>query len=253
MIRVVLLGAGNVATHLMKAFSITKKVELVQLYARSKDKIEAFENDVDITTSLSNLKEADVYIIAIADDAIGEFSSQIPLQNALVVHTSGSVSMSSIDSRFRKGVFYPLQTFTKGTTVDFSTIPICIETQHNDDLLVLDKLASAITDAVYFIDSSQRESLHIAAVFVNNFSNHLYHIGKSICSKDNVPFAVLQPLIQETATKIQTIHPFDAQTGPAKRNDVNTISKHLKALPKHYQEIYALLTKSITKTYEQEL
>jgi len=253
MIKVVILGTGNVATHLIKAFSIAKKVELVQVYTRTKNNLKAFENNVETTTNLSALKEADVYIIAIADDAISEFSSKLKLKNALVVHTSGSVSMENIDSRFRKGVFYPLQTFTKGKKVDFGTIPICLETQYNDDLLVLEKLASTISNAVYFIDSTQRESLHIAAVFVNNFSNHLYYVGKSLCSQHNVPFEILQPLIQETANKVQTIHPFDAQTGPAKRNDTNIISKHLDALPKNYQEIYALLTKSITKTYEQEL
>lgn len=250
MIRVVLLGAGNVATHLIKAFSTAKKVELVQVYARTKKSLQRFQNLVDTTTNLSDLKDADVYIIAIADDAIGEFSSQLPNNNALVVHTSGSVTMNAIDNRFRKGVFYPLQTFTKGTKVDFSTIPICLEAQHDEDLQLLEKIGAAISNSVYFIDSKQRESLHLAAVFVNNFTNHMYHIGQTICDEHKVSFEVLQPLIQETATKIKTIAPLKAQTGPAKRNDQKTIEKHLKQLPKGYQNIYKVITTAITKTYE---
>lgn len=253
MIRVVLLGAGNVATHLLKAFSTTRKVEVVQLYARTKKSLLPFKNIVATTNTIDDLVKADVYIIAVADDAIKEVSATLSLKNALIVHTSGSVEMNALAEKLRKGVFYPLQTFTKETTVDFSTIPICIEAEHNNDLLILEKLASSISEAVYFIDSKQRESLHTAAVFVNNFTNHLYHIGKQICDQNNVPFEVLKPLIKETAIKIKNTSPFDAQTGPAKRKDTNTITKHLHQLPENYKEIYSLLTRSISNTHEQKL
>ena len=250
MIRVVLLGAGNVAAHVLKAFSTTEKVNVVQLYARSKESLLPFKNVVATTDTISDLVKADAYIIAVTDDAIGEVSAALSLKNALVVHTSGSADINALLESHRKGVFYPLQTFTKGTTVDFSTIPICIEAEHNEDLLILEKLASSISKAVYFIDSKQRESLHVAAVFVNNFTNHLYHIGQEICNQNTVPFEVLKPLIQETANKIKTMAPIDAQTGPAKRKDFGTITKHLHQLPSNYKDLYSLLTKSISDIYE---
>jgi predicted short-subunit dehydrogenase-like oxidoreductase (DUF2520 family) len=255
MIRVVLLGTGNVATHLVNAFLNAKNIDLVQIFARKKSNLKYIQkNKINTTSNLSELKDADIYIIAIADDAIATFSEQLNIKkNALVVHTSGSVAMNAINNNFRKGVFYPLQTFSKEKSINFKTVPLCLEAEHNEDLVILEKLASAISNAVYFIDSKQRESLHIAAVFVNNFTNHLYHIGKTICYEHEVPFAILQPLIQETAKKILDLSPYDAQTGPARRNDSNTITRHLEQLPNNYKEIYSLLTKSIRDTYEQEL
>ncbi len=250
MVSVVIIGAGNVASHLLHAFTEATHVEAVQLYARSEKSLTPFKSVIATTNSFDNLATADVYIIAVADDAISEVSKSLPLKNKLVVHTSGSVAMETMDDSLRRGVFYPLQTFTKGTLVDFSTIPICLEAAHNDDLLILEELASSISDAVYFIDSEQRENLHVAAVFVNNFTNHLYHIGQQICDENKVPFEVLKPLIRETATKLTKVSPFEAQTGPAKRKDTQTITKHLHQLPENYKEIYALLTKSISKTYE---
>lgn len=250
MIEVVVLGAGNVASHFIDAFSNAESIDLVQVYARKRKSLDMLNHDIAKTTNLNQLKSADIYVIAIADDAIADFTSQLVLKNALVVHTSGSVSMDAIDDRFHRGVFYPLQTFTKNAEVDFSSIPICLEAQYNEDLVLLEKLASAISNNVYFIDSEQRESLHIAAVFVNNFTNHLYYIGHQICNEHMVPFQILKPLIEETAKKISNTFPAKAQTGPARRNDQKTIAKHLKHLPKEYQEIYKSITKSISKTYE---
>jgi len=157
MITAVILGTGNVATHLINAFSKSQNIVLAQVYGRKQESLDALSKDIVSTTELDQLKKADVYIIAIADDAIAKFSSQLAIKNdALVVHTSGSVAMECIDARFRRGVFYPLQTFTKNKSVDFSTIPICLEAQHNKDLLLLENLASTISNDVYFIDSKQR-------------------------------------------------------------------------------------------------
>jgi len=250
MLSAVIIGAGNVATHLLHAFTQATTVEVVQLYARSKNSLLPYKNDVATTNLLEELAAADVYIIAVADDAITEVSQKLRLKNVLVVHTSGSVSINALDGNFRKGVFYPLQTFTKGTAVNFNTIPICLEAGQNEDLVILEKLASAISEAVYFIDSEQRENLHLAAVFVNNFTNHLYQIGQQICDQNKVPFEILKPLIRETAAKLSQVSPLEAQTGPAKRKDAKTIAKHLHQLPEKYKEIYSLLTKSISDTYE---
>lgn len=252
MIKVVLFGAGNVASHLAETFINATTVELIQIYSRSKKSLEQFTN-IPTTTNLNNLAKADVYIIAIPDDAIANFSKKLPKLNGLLVHTSGSVAMDSIDVKHTRGVFYPLQTFSKDKSVDFKQVPICIEVEKEQDLHLLEKLAESISDKVFLINSKQRKSLHIAAVFVNNFTNHLYHIAAEICEQHKVPFEILTPLIQETAHKINDLKPFEAQTGPAKRNDVKTIESHLALLNQEQQNIYKLLTQSIQQTYGKEL
>jgi predicted short-subunit dehydrogenase-like oxidoreductase (DUF2520 family) len=187
-----------------------------------------------------------MYIIAVPDDAIASVSSKLPFKNRLVVHTSGSVALNALDDKNRKGVFYPLQTFSKDKALDFSTIPICIESENSNDFQVLDKVAKSISNAVFAVNTDQRKALHVAAVFVNNFVNHLYQIGNEICEEHQVPFEILKPLIQETANKINTLSPKDAQTGPAKRKDTQTINSHLNFLSNENQgTIYNILTQSI--------
>jgi len=253
MIKIVLLGAGNVASHLTTAFLNSKEVCLVQVYNRSIKNIEHLAEQTTITNNLSQLKEADIYIIAIPDNHITELEAKLHLHNKLVVHTSGSVAMCELKTNTNIGVFYPLQTFSKDKKVDLSTIPICIESNDKSSYLLLEKLAYLITDKVYHINSEQRKSLHLAAVFVNNFVNHLYQIGNEICTTNNVPFEILQPLIQETAHKIIGISPLEAQTGPAKRNDTKTINKHIAMLPLNQRDIYTLLTQNIDQTHGKKL
>ncbi len=141
MISVVLLGAGNVATHLYKAFQASKDVSVKQWFNRSLKSIETYKNKVETTDDLSKLVEADVYILAVSDDAIAELSSQLPFENRFVVHTSGSVSAYDIDKKNRRGVFYPLQTFSQGADIDFSTVPICYEALMKKDYDILELLA----------------------------------------------------------------------------------------------------------------
>lgn len=246
MIKVTLIGSGNVAQHLLSAFKKSTDIELIQVYSRKKEAVLHLIPIEKITSDFDNLAEADVYIIAVSDDVIAEVSSQLFFKNRLVVHTSGSVSMESLNDNHRKGVFYPLQTFTKGKEVDFKSIPICIESQFNDDYNVLKKVAESISDKVFSINSEQRKSLHVSAVFVNNFVNHLYKISNDICKEHQVPFEILQPLIKETADKIRSLTPDEAQTGPAKRNDKTTIEAHLDFLSdENHKNIYKLLTQSI--------
>jgi len=253
MISVIVLGTGNVGTHLIQVFSEAKNVELVQVYNRKESSLNFIKDKVATTTKVNGLKEADVYIIAISDDAIPEFSSRIAGENKLIVHTSGSASIHALKNDGNKGVFYPLQTFSKKQSVDFSTIPICIETENEKDLLLLERLANSISNNVFIIDSEQRKRLHVAAVFTNNFVNYLYKIGYDICEEHNIPFETLHPLIMETAQKVATNHPKIIQTGPALRNDIKTIDAHLKLLSGEQKEIYQLLTESIKKTYGAKL
>ncbi len=253
MISIIVLGTGNVGTHLITTFLDAKNVELVQVYSRKEASLKFIEDKVATTTKVNDLKEADVYIIAISDDAIPEFSSQLNFKDKLVVHTSGSASINVLKNNSNKGVFYPLQTFSKKHIVDFSTIPICIETEKEKDLQVLKKLANSISNNVFLIDSEQRKQLHVAAVFTNNFVNHLYKIGYDICKKHSIPFETLHPLITETAKKITDTNPAHIQTGPAHRNDTKTIDTHLKLLSGEQKKIYQLLTESIQKTYGEKL
>jgi predicted short-subunit dehydrogenase-like oxidoreductase (DUF2520 family) len=246
MIKIVIIGSGNVAQHLITAFKKADGIDLVQVFARKKESLLHLLGSQFIIDDFNSLEEADVYIIAVSDNAITEVSTQFPFQNRLVVHTSGSIAMDELSNRNRKGVFYPLQTFSKIKEIDFSAIPICLETEIEKDYPILETVARAISSKNYAISSKQRKAIHVSAVFVCNFVNHLYQIGNEICIENNIPFAILKPLIEETASKIETLSPIDVQTGPAKRNDSQTINTHLNFLTNENQkEIYKLLTKSI--------
>lgn len=238
--KVTIIGNGNVASHLTNAFLKADDIEATQLNSRT----------------FTKTPFADVTIIAVSDDAISTVSSKIKTKN-LVVHTSGSVALDSLQNKGNKGVFYLLQTFSTNKKVDFSEIPFCLEATNQKDLNLLEKLAKSIGKKVYHINSEQRKNLHIAAVFVNNFVNHLYKVGNDICTEHHIPFDILQPLIKETANKIESLSPENAQTGPAKRNDQQTIKNHLDLLNTDQKKIYKMLTESIsslsTKSIMQEI
>jgi len=246
MISISIIGSGNVAQHLIKAISESENLEINQVYARNKESV-AHLIDLDkITDDFSQLKNADLYIISVSDDAISSVSKSLLFSDKLVAHTSGSVAMDELSDTNRKGVFYPLQTLSKKKEVNFKEVPLCLEAENKSDLNILKVVANAISDKVFEVNSEQRKSLHVSAVFVSNFVNNLYKIGSDICTEHNVPFEILKPLILETAKKIQVMEPNEAQTGPAKRNDTSTINKHLAILnDENQKEIYKILTKSI--------
>ncbi len=253
MIKVIILGGGNVAMHLAHVFIKAHEIKLVQVFNRTLTSIENLKEHTAITDNLKKIKKADIYIISVSDSAIKLVASKLKINNALVVHTSGSSSIAVLKDHKRSGVFYPLQTFSKNRKIDFSNIPLCIEATHSKDLLLLQQLAMKISKTYYHIDSEQRKKLHTAAVFVNNFVNHLYYLGGEICTKYNIESDILRPLIKETADKALDISPLDAQTGPARRGDTITFKKHLTNLTPDQQEIYKLLSHSISKTYGKKL
>ncbi|PKB44112.1 putative short-subunit dehydrogenase-like oxidoreductase (DUF2520 family) [Cellulophaga sp. RHA19] len=254
MISVVIIGLGNIGTHLYNAFSELKNVSIAMVYNRTETALLPLKNSINTTTDINDLPNADIYIIATTDDSIANISSQLVLENKLVVHTSGSVAIAALNDKNRKGSFYPLQTFSKGATVNFKEIPICIEAENKTDETLLLQLAESVSNSVHKISSEQRKSIHLAAVFVNNFSNHMYQIGQEICEENKVPFSILSPLIQETVTKLHKLSPYDAQTGPAKRNDIGTMQRHLTQLTNNtHKEIYSVISKSITNTYGKKL
>lgn len=246
MIKVSIIGSGNVAQHLIQAFQLNSQIELVQVVARDIKKVAHLLDSNRITSDYTQLQEADLYIIAVSDDAIAEVSSALPFENRLVAHTSGTVALDSLNYNNRRAVFYPLQTFSKDKPIDFKSVPVCLEAKNETDVQILKQLAHSISNAVYEINSEQRKALHVAAVFVNNFVNYLYQMGNEICDANAIPFEILKPLIQETANKIATLSPKNAQTGPAKRNDLKTIAAHEEFLKDENQAaIYKLLTQSI--------
>jgi len=250
MIKVCIIGSGNVAQHLISAFASTAEIKIVQVFARNRESLSHLIDSNKVTSDLNALEAADIYFIAVSDDAIASVSQQLPFKDKLVVHTSGSVPMLSLDDKNSKGVFYPLQTFSKNKAVDFSEIPICIESENPADFKTLEKAARSISQKTFSIDSQQRKALHVSAVFVNNFVNHLYQIGNDICNENGISFEILKPLIRETAEKIMTLSPAEAQTGPAKRHDERTIAAHLQYLTNENQHhLYQLLTQSI-QTHE---
>lgn len=227
MISILILGKGKVGTHLFKAL-------------KNKENLQVFFHNSRV---LKDLPKVDITIITVSDDAIAEVSEKLDLP--FVVHTSGSLPVSELKNKSRKGVFYMLQSFSKEKEVDFSKVPFCIEAQNTKDLNTLKKIAETLSENIYEIDSKQRQYLHVAAVFANNFTNHMFSIAESICTANEIPFPILYPLIQETAKKIQLLNPKEAQTGPAVRNDKKTIKNHLNLLEEKQKEIYKILTNSI--------
>ncbi len=246
MITVSIIGSGNVAFHLISALKKAPEIKLIQVCARDQKNIQYLVDSSQIISKVEELKTVDVCIIAVSDSAISNISESIPFENKIVAHTSGSMAMKDLSTKNRRAVFYPLQTFSIDKIVDFTTIPICIESENSEDFKIIEKIALSISKVVYPIDTKQRKALHVSAVFVNNFVNHLYQIGNKICLENKVPFDILKPLIQETAEKIQTLTPSEAQTGPAKRKDKQTIASHIDFLKNENQNaIYTLLTQSI--------
>lgn len=250
--RVVILGSGNVATHLAKA--IDKSHDVVQIYSRNMEHADSLAKglrDCKATTTINNLTtDADIYIVAISDDSIKDVISSMPQVGGIIAHTSGSVGMETFPQGSASGVFYPLQTFSKDTEVNITEVPFFLEASDPKTMQKLESLASSLSRKVYKADSQQRKALHIAAVFACNFVNHLFDISAEILKEKGYVLDILAPLIEATVAKALEIGPHDAQTGPARRGNTLTINKHLESLDNGKQKIYNLLTQSIIDSYK---
>ncbi len=247
--QIVLLGSGNVATHLGKALNAAG-IQIVQVWSRTLQNAQqlAAELKADAIDNLGAVQsDADLYLISVNDDAIADVAGRLP-QDKLLVHTSGSTDMEVLKPFSAKtGVLYPLQTFSKQKKVEFKNIPVAVEASGSEVLGMLRQIARTISNKVIELDSDQRQKLHIAAVFACNFTNHFYAIAQSFLEQNGMDFDLIRPLIAETAEKIQEKMPADVQTGPAVRGDNKTMEKHLEALREHpqWQELYRLLSQSI--------
>lgn len=253
--RIVLIGSGNLAEALARALS-KSPLEAVQIYARNRERGPEVARlaGCSWTDDPQQLdRTADLYLIAVSDRAVGEVASQLPLpEGAVVAHTAGSVPLEALPERFsRRAVFYPMQTFTRGREVDFSQIPIFLEASSPEWMPELEATARVLSPHVFHADSARRAKVHLAAVFACNFANHMYAIGEEVVRSAGLDFGVLKALIAETAAKAcDARSPRDVQTGPAVRNDIPTLERHLRLLDGEttLQEIYTQISKNIWKT-----
>jgi predicted short-subunit dehydrogenase-like oxidoreductase (DUF2520 family) len=197
--------------------------------------------------------ESDLYLLAIPDAKVQGVADNLPDVNGIVAHTSGNTGMDSLSGFAKYGVFYPLQTFTRSREVDFSQVPVCLEACDDEVMGELTALAEKISGVVRQINSEQRQMLHLTAVMVNNFSNHLYHMAEELLTKNGLDFNLLRPLILESAAKVQQLSPTDAQTGPARRGDEPTIARHLELIENDpgLKALYELMSKQIIKKYHE--
>lgn len=248
--RIVLIGAGNVAGHLGPAL-VAAGHKVVQVYSRTAKNASKIAKRLGAKpiTSLRQLAPADIYIMALKDDAVKNLARKLRVRG-IVVHTSGPLNIDILEKTARNyGVFYPLQTFTIGRKLDLKKVPFCIEASDSATKKVLMDLAGSLSAHVLSVSSAKRSKLHLAAVFACNFSNHMYTLAGDILEKENLPFGILEPLIRETAQKALETGPRKAQTGPAARGDNGTMKEHLAMLKgdKRAKRVYTAVSKSILK------
>jgi len=248
--RITLIGSGNVATHMAAAFKNAGH-RMVQVYSRDTHNASllAYHVKAEPISDLQYINpETDLFVIAVKDDAILAAAGQLAKFKKLTVHTSGATDLEPLSAITPEaGVFYPLQTFSKEKEIHFWQVPLCIEGVDEKVTTELEHLARAISNRVYRINSDQRKTLHLAAVFACNFPNYLYDVARNLLATHDMGFELLRPLILETAQKVQGSLPADVQTGPAVREDEITMANHLKMLHDEPQlkKIYELLSQGI--------
>ncbi|MFA9370358.1 MAG: Rossmann-like and DUF2520 domain-containing protein [Labilibaculum antarcticum] len=255
--KVVMIGAGNLANQLSLALH-ENGIEILQVYSRTVESAKALAEKLNCkyTISVKEIeKNADLYVFALSDKALQPILDGLPVPIGKVVHTAGSIPVEVFENYAEfYGVFYPLQTFSKERKVDFSDIPICIESNNMEFQENLIALAKRISKSVHVISSDQRKQLHLAAVFTCNFTNHMYCIGQKLLEEKDVDFELLKPLIQETAQKALQLNPLSAQTGPAVRFDEEIMSSHEKALENtpDFKKLYSFVSESIYKMHKSK-
>ena len=253
---IVIIGSGNVATCFGKAFK-RAGLNIPFLYSPDFSHAQIFANELN-SKAVSSLKQlpsdADVYLLAVKDSVIKEVSDELDVKGT-VVHCSGATSIEVLNKHKSYGVIWPLQTISKNFLPDKSTIPLCIEGNDENTSIQLLEFAKNLSDQVVMMNSQQRKYAHLAAVIANNFSNHLFDIAAQILQTHGLPFELLRPLIKETARKVQQSNPAEMQTGPARRNDAETIMEHLAMLKDHpeFRQIYETISHSIINQNKQSI
>ena len=249
-IQLSIIGSGNMAFQLGKAFFESGQ-PISEVYSRNtiEGKKLAELVHAKFEPEIEKLSNSGIFILAVKDDAVSEISERILGEGNLLIHTAGSIGINSIHSpKNRRGVLYPVQTLSKNKKVDFGNIPFCIEAENETDLDLIKKLVQKLSSNIYELNSEQRKVIHVAAVFACNFPNYLYSAAHQILEKEGITFDIIRPLIIETAEKVQTIFPENAQTGPALRNDLTVLNNHKAYLQNNPEllEVYTLLSKLIS-------
>lgn len=256
---ITIIGTGNLAWHLAPALERAGQV-INEVYGRSENKAlllteklnnPAVTGSLDFSRSISSL-----FIVAVSDNAIGSVTSEIVLPDrAILVHTSGTVPMSQLQRRDLDhiGVFYPLQTFSRNREINFSGLPLLIEASDATTQIRLQEIGESLGTEVTVVKSENRLGIHLAAVFANNFTNHMIDIAGQVMEDNTLDFNLLKPLIRETVGKALAQKPSTAQTGPAARGDTDTMQKHLQQLGYNPQleELYRVISESIRKSKER--
>lgn len=246
--KISIIGSGNVGHHLAKKLSKVG-VEVTHVSGHNSKSDLKLANEIGaVVCTIENLPKDQLAIVCVRDEAIGEVLAQLD-DSIPAAYTSGSIQINNLPERKDLGVFYPLQTFTKGSELKISEVPFFIEATNTDFSNRLMKLASTISDNVNLASSAERKNMHVAAVMVNNFTNHILHQAKTYSDEHNIDFKHFLPLLNETVNKLKSDTPFDAQTGPARRGDQQTIEDHLNSLEGSSQEIYKIISDSIKRTY----
>ncbi len=252
--KISILGTGNVAWHLAHALDAARHT-IVQVWGRDMQKAKQLAQpfNAQAISTLNQLEDdIDVLLLCISDDAIAQIAAQLSNKPYLIAHTAGAMDIELLKNTSPfYGVFYPVQTLSEGKKVNFFSIPLCIEGNNKAAESQLMALGNTISNSVQIISSEKRKYLHLAAVFANNFTNALYAEAAGVLEQQGLSFDLLRPLILETAQKVQQMSPKQAQTGPAKRHDDNTLQKHLELLPKGSDEekVYRLLTEIIKNKF----
>lgn len=249
--RIVIIGSGNVASVLGRLFKKNNH-EIVQVVSRNADHAKSLAAELNCHfTDYSGIIDtrAALYLVAVVDGALYDLAKSIHLGNKLIVHTAGSVSKDVLrDISVNYGVLYPLQSLRKEMAYAHE-IPFLIDGNTEETIKLIEGFARTLSSNVARSPDEERLKLHVAAVIVSNFTNHLYALAEEFCKEEQVDFKLLLPLIKETAERVSLISPADAQTGPAARHDIFTLDKHLRLLTDHpkLKYIYLKLTDSIMK------
>lgn len=257
-IEIAVAGTGNVAWSLVPALDSLPRVRVTGVYGRSAVRAAEVARLADgavAVTSVDALPAADIYIISVTDKAVAEIADSLrPARpHAIVAHTSGSVGIDALGRcGAGHGVFYPMQTFTRGRAVDMRTVPIFIEWSDPATARTLKELASALSANVSLADGTTRMRLHAAAVFACNFTNHLLAVSADVLRRGGLSLDVMKPLVEETLRKAFATSPDQGQTGPARRGDIATVRRHADLVGEPYKDLYLTLSQSIIDRYEQD-
>lgn len=253
--RISFAGAGRVGGAIcMELFKAGYQIDLIVSESEKSSILLAKACNASWSAEPDFPDSTDVIIVAVPDHKLLSVLNTLKCKpGTIVAHTAGSFGLEVFSEIIEhQGVFYPLQTFTKGRNVNFRKVPLLIEASDSITSATLDEIAKSICDKVYFTDADHRKMLHLAAVFVSNFTNHLLTLGKEVSQKAGYQFEILEPLIAETISKAIAIGPENSQTGPAIRNDRNTMEKQIDLLSfsPELQELYKVVTQSIIGYYK---